>query len=74
MKPGQTALAILFMSAIAGPALADCAPAKPVRIVTSLVPPRGEPAGFAHKPKIQYRLGNGRTRIEEAPPAGIKIK
>jgi hypothetical protein len=49
-----------------GPALADCAPAKLVRMVTSLVA-LGEPADFRHKPKVQYRLGNGRTRLEEQP-------
>lgn len=63
----QAALAaVIVAGTCAGPALADCAPAKLVRIVTSLVP-RGEPPGFQHKPKVQYRLGNGRTRLEEQP-------
>ena len=43
-----------------GPALADCAPAKLVRMVTSLVA-LGEPADFRHKPKVPARSGGGRA-------------
>ena len=52
--------------ALAEPASVDCAPAKLVRMVTSLVPVNEKP-DFRHKPKITYRLGNGRTRLEEEP-------
>ena len=57
----------ITLFAIAGPTFADCAPEKLIRMVTQNVTP-GIPAdSFAVKPKVMYRLGNGRTRLEEQP-------
>ncbi len=57
----------ITLIAIAGPTFADCAPEKLIRMVTQNVTP-GIPAdSFAAKPKVMYRLGNGRTRLEEQP-------
>jgi hypothetical protein len=54
----------MFMT---GAASADCVPARPVKITTVNITP-GIPAGdFRGKPKVFYRLGNGKTRIEEQP-------
>jgi hypothetical protein len=48
-----------------GTAFADCAPEKLVRMETQNNSP-GIPAdSFARKSKIMYRIGNGRTRLEE---------
>jgi hypothetical protein len=65
--PTVAAFAGLFAAmACAGPAFADCAPPKLIRMVTSLVA-IGVAPGFQNKSKVQYRLGNGRTRLEEQP-------
>jgi hypothetical protein len=58
--------AMLFALAIGSPAFAaDCAPEKLMRIVTQNLSP-GIPAdSFGAKPKVMYRLGNGRLREEE---------
>lgn len=62
--PCMTGVIVL---AVAGPAFADCAPEKLIRMVTQNVTP-GIPAdSFAVKPKVMYRLGNGRARLEEQP-------
>jgi hypothetical protein len=65
----------IFALAICGPAFAaDCAPEKLVRMVTQNMSP-GIPAdSFAAKPKVTYRLGNGRLRQEEQYDAGEDVQ
>lgn len=55
----------LLLLAAAGAAFPACAPAKLVRIVSASVPPGVVAGSFEAQPKVQYRLGNGRVRLEE---------
>jgi hypothetical protein len=66
---------IAFALVICGPAFAaDCAPEKLVRMVTQNMSP-GIPAdSFAAKPKVTYRLGNGRLRQEEEYDAAEDVQ
>lgn len=66
---------LVFALAVCGPAFsADCAPEKLVRMVTQNMSP-GIPAdSFAAKPKITYRLGNGRLRQEEEHDAAENVQ
>jgi hypothetical protein len=60
--------------ALAGPVFAQCAPEKMVRVETRNVTP-GLPAGdFAALPKVLYRLGNGRLRLEEQPDPRMGVQ
>src|SRR4051794_6107810 len=69
---------ILLASALAigalGPAHADCAPEKMVRIATRNVSPGIAPGDFAAVPKVLYRLGNGRVRLEEQPDPKMHVQ
>lgn len=59
-------LAIILCLAGASDALAGCAPARMLRIVTA-VEAAGVPADhFASQPKTLYRFGNAKGRVEEA--------
>ena len=46
-------------------AFAECAPAKLVKITTANVSPALPADSFAGKPKVMYRFGNGKVRLEE---------
>jgi hypothetical protein len=66
LRVAPMALGILF----AGAAFAECVPTKPVKIVTVNATPGLAADDFRRKPKVFYRLGNGKTRLEEqADPA-----
>jgi len=72
MRLPNYSLALLFASI--GPAFAECAPDKLIRMETQNVSP-GIPAdSFARQPKVQYRLGNGRSRTEEQPDPGDGVQ
>lgn len=58
---------ILMALILASSAFADCAPPNLVRFVTKNASPGIAPDSFQAQPKIQYRLGNGRSRLEEKP-------
>ena len=60
--------------ALAGPVFADCAPQKMVRIETRNVTPGLAAGDFAALPKVLYRLGNGRLRLEEQPDPRMKVQ
>lgn len=49
----------------AATAFAECAPAKLVKITTADSSPAVPSDSFARKPKVMYRLGNGKVRLEE---------
>lgn len=55
----------VLASLFGNPALADCAPDALVRMETQNVSPAIPKDSFARLPKLMYRLGNGRARIEE---------
>lgn len=46
-------------------AFAECSPTKLVKITTANVSPAVPADSFARKPKVMYRLGNGKVRLEE---------
>jgi hypothetical protein len=58
---------VLLGLAFASTAFADCAPPNLIRFVTKNASPGVPPDSFQAQPKIQYRLGNGRSRLEEKP-------
>jgi hypothetical protein len=60
--------------ALAGPVFADCAPQKMVRIETRNVSPGLAADDFAARPKVLYRLGNGRLRLEEQPDPRMNVQ
>jgi hypothetical protein len=65
--------AIIFLLCARPADAVVCAPAKLVHLVTVDVTP-GIPAGsFGAQPRVMYRIGSDRVRIEEAPdvPGGI---
>ena len=67
MRTISVALVLLLTSALAN---AVCDPPGQFRIVTANASPGIPKDSFARKPIVQYRAGNGRTRIEEmADPA-----
>ena len=65
---------ILLLLASVGTAFADCAPDKLVRMVTQNASP-GIPAdSFARQPRVTWRLGNGRVRLEERHDPGDNVQ
>jgi hypothetical protein len=59
----------LFCAAFAGPAMAACAPASIVHIVTTETTPGIDPDSADAKPKNLFRQGSNRSRLEEQPDA-----
>lgn len=70
------AICILAGLLAASCAFADCAPPGLVRIVTKNASPGIAADSFQAQPKIQYRLGNGRSRLEEKPDpqSGVHLR
>jgi hypothetical protein len=63
-----------LVSLIAGPAMAaPCAPPKLVHIVFRNVTPGLDPASFGAKPVSLYRLGDGKSRAEEADDPAMHL-
>jgi hypothetical protein len=72
MRTSATACFIAFV--LAGPAFATCAPDGLVRMETQNVSPAIPNDSFARQPKVMYRLGNGRARIEEQRDSGENVQ
>ena len=53
---------------------AECAPEKMVRIETRNVSPGLAAGDFAGLPKVLYRIGNGRLRLEEQPDPRMNVQ
>ena len=58
------AAAIALAMFMTGAASADCVPARPVKITTVNITPGIGAGDFRGKPKVFYRLGNGKTRTK----------
>lgn len=62
----RTLLFAALAGALAAPAaFAECSPPKPVKITTVNASPRQTSDSFARKPKVIYRQGKGKARLEE---------
>jgi hypothetical protein len=73
MSKAMTKLTWIVL-ALAGPVFAECAPPQMVRIETRNVTPGLAAGDFAALPKVMYRLGNGRIRLEEQPDPGMHVQ
>jgi hypothetical protein len=58
-------LGVLAAICTATPALAECDPPKPVKITAVNASPRQATEHFSRKPKVIYRMGKGKARLEE---------
>jgi hypothetical protein len=70
---GLFSLGIAFLCCAGTAGASVCAPAKLVHLVTVDVTPGVPAASFGAQPRVMYRIGSDRVRIEEAPdvPNGI---
>jgi hypothetical protein len=66
-------VAFVMLSCVAPTAAATCAPTKLVHVVVSNVSPGIDAASFGAKPKVFYRIGSDKLRVEEALDAANGI-